>query len=111
MAADRQFSVHRGDEAGREIDAFVPDRAKARQRERDAVHAGPETGDPYRPSSSVTTARTFSMRTGLAASTVTPGNTAPDVSLTTPAKVPLPTSCAEAAPTWIATGSQLPQGA
>ena len=38
------------------------------------------------------------MRTGLAASIETPGKTAPDVSLTTPAKVPLPTSCAEAAP-------------
>jgi hypothetical protein len=39
----------------------------------------------YWPEESVTTVRTFSMRAGLAASTVTPGNTAPDVSLTTPA--------------------------
>src|SRR5437867_9675833 len=39
----------------------------------------------YSPSESVTTVRTPSMRTGLDASTVTPGNTAPDVSFTTPA--------------------------
>ena len=39
----------------------------------------------YWPAPSVTTVRTFSMSAGLAASTVTPGNTAPDVSLTTPA--------------------------
>src|SRR5262245_7125393 len=38
-----------------------------------------------RPSASVTTERTFSMRAGLAASTDTPGRTASDVSLTTPA--------------------------
>jgi hypothetical protein len=34
---------------------------------------------------SVTADRTFSIKTGLAASTVTPGSTAPDVSLTVPA--------------------------
>src|SRR6185369_17293345 len=39
----------------------------------------------YWPLPSVTTVRTFSMSAGLAASTVTPGSTAPDVSLTTPA--------------------------
>ena len=38
----------------------------------------------YWPVSSVTTERVFSMRTELAASTVTPGSTAPDASLTTP---------------------------
>src|SRR5439155_23698082 len=47
----------------------------------------------YRPSPSVTTLRVFSMRTGLAASTVTPGKTAPDESFTTPAMV----LCADAA--------------
>src|SRR5580765_7636081 len=41
----------------------------------------------YWPEPSLTTARTFSISTGLAASTVTPGNTAPDVSLTTPVMV------------------------
>src|SRR6266850_5532414 len=38
----------------------------------------------YWPEPSVTTDRTFSIRAGLAASTVTPGTTAPDVSCTTP---------------------------
>jgi hypothetical protein len=37
------------------------------------------------------------MSAGLAASTVTPGITAPDVSLTTPAMVALPEPCAHAA--------------
>ena len=41
----------------------------------------------YSPRSSVTALRTFSMRTGLDASTVTPGITAPDVSVTRPAMV------------------------
>src|SRR3989442_6533276 len=41
----------------------------------------------YRPSPSVTTLRVLSIRAGLAASTVTPGRTAPDVSFTTPAMV------------------------
>ena len=38
----------------------------------------------YWPEPSVTAVRTFSMSAGLAASTVTPGSTAPDVSFTTP---------------------------
>ena len=38
----------------------------------------------YRPVPSVTPDRTFSISTGLDASTVTPGSTAPDVSLTRP---------------------------
>src|SRR5688572_4028318 len=38
----------------------------------------------YTPPESLTTERTFSMRAGLVASTVTPGSTAPDESLTTP---------------------------
>ena len=39
----------------------------------------------YCPASSVVTTRTFSINAGLDASTVTPGSTAPDVSLTAPA--------------------------
>src|SRR5262245_1555356 len=39
----------------------------------------------YSPRSSVTALRSFSISTGLDASTVTPGRTAPDVSVTTPA--------------------------
>src|SRR5438132_14310140 len=38
----------------------------------------------YWPVASLTTERTFSISAGLAASTVTPGNTPPDASLTTP---------------------------
>src|SRR5881628_1816177 len=43
------------------------------------------------------TDRTFSMRAGLAASTVTPGSTAPEASRTTPAIAPLVAVCADAA--------------
>ena len=38
----------------------------------------------YTPALSVTTVRTFSMSAGLDASTVTPGSTAPEASLTIP---------------------------
>ena len=38
----------------------------------------------YWPLASVTTDRTFSISAGLAASTVAPGNTPPEASLTTP---------------------------
>ena len=41
----------------------------------------------YCPVPSLTAARTFSIRAGLDASTVTPGSTAPDVSFTVPAMV------------------------
>src|SRR5262245_59926272 len=47
----------------------------------------------YCPLPSVTAVRTFSIRTGLDASTVTPGRTAPEASRTTPAMV----ACARAA--------------
>src|SRR5437870_9642644 len=47
----------------------------------------------YCPAPSVTAVRTFSIRTGLAASTLTPGSTPPDSSLTVPVRVP----CANAA--------------
>src|SRR2546425_969650 len=47
----------------------------------------------YCPVPSVTTDRTFSIRDALDASTVTPGNTAPDVSFTTPVML----ACAQAA--------------
>src|SRR5437763_4733952 len=46
---------------------------------------GSRSGIRYCPVESVTAARVFSSSTALAASTVTPGNTAPDESLTTPA--------------------------
>ena len=47
----------------------------------------------YKPRSSVTDVRTFSMSTGLAASTVTPGSEAPDASFAEPAM----DACAKAA--------------
>src|SRR6267378_1031014 len=49
----------------------------------------------YWPSPSVMAARTFSMSAGLDASTVTPGSTAPVLSLTEPAMIPV---CAWAMP-------------
>ena len=48
----------------------------------------------YCPWSSLTLVRTFSVRAGLAASTVTPGSTAPDVSFTTPAMLAALVPCA-----------------
>src|SRR5881397_2143797 len=52
----------------------------------------------YCPEPSVTTVRTFSISAGLAASTVTPGSTAPVVSLTTPAIEPVDADCPWALP-------------
>ena len=52
----------------------------------------------YWPVPSVTTVRVFSRSAGLDASTVTPGSTAPDASLTTPAIEALPCDCDEGAP-------------
>src|SRR4029453_10340516 len=51
----------------------------------------------YSPRSSVTVVLIFSVRAGLAASTVTPGRTAPDVSFTVPATVAALVPCADAA--------------
>src|SRR5262249_3797292 len=51
----------------------------------------------YWPSASLTTDRTFSMSAGLAASTVTPGITAPEGSRTTPAIPPAPCALARVA--------------
>src|SRR5258708_5561854 len=50
----------------------------------------------YSPRSSVTALRTFSMRTGLDASTVTPGRTAPDASVTMPVMLAALVPCAPA---------------
>src|SRR5260370_1128555 len=50
----------------------------------------------YSPRSSVTALRTFSMRAGLEASTVTPGITAPDASVTVPETLAPLVPCAEA---------------
>ncbi len=49
----------------------------------------------YCPVPSVTAERIFSVSAGLVASTLTPGNTAPDVSRTTPAMVACPNAAAD----------------
>src|SRR2546430_4578282 len=53
----------------------------------------------YSPFSSLTTVLTFSMSAGLAASIVTPGNTAPELSRTTPATALVPCAFAVAGTT------------
>src|SRR5262249_32474938 len=50
----------------------------------------------YSPRSSVTAVRDFSIRTGLVASTVTPGSTAPEESVTTPETLAALVPCADA---------------
>src|SRR5689334_11002602 len=50
----------------------------------------------YSPRSSVTVVRDFSIRTGLVASTVTPGSTAPEESVTTPETLAALVPCADA---------------
>ena len=53
------------------------------QRERDGVGPPRSCSSRYCPEPSVTTVRTFSISAGLDASTVTPGSTAPEASVTT----------------------------
>ena len=64
-------------------------RAEAAQAERDGVHAWPEIDDLVLTLTVRDHAPYFLNQAGLAASTVTPGSTAPDVSRTTPAMLPL----------------------
>ena len=68
---------------------FPLDGVEAGQRERHGIGAGRKVDDrgTVRCRRS-TTVRTFSISAGLAASTVTPGSTAPDVSRTDPAMEP-----------------------
>ena len=76
-------------------DSSTPSRShggETRQGERDGVDTGRRFSMPYCPVPSVTVVRTFSISAGLAASTVTPGSTAPDASRT----APLITACADA---------------
>ena len=83
--ADLHVGVDRDRAGAGELDAFALDDAEAGQGERQRVGAGPQIDDLVLAVPSVVTERTFSISAGLAASTVTPGSTAPDVSLTTPA--------------------------
>jgi len=54
-----------------------PERLKSGKSERDDVDAGTQVDDLVLSWPSLVTVRTFSIRTSLAASTVTPGRTAP----------------------------------
>ena len=55
---------------------------------------GRNSGSTYWPRLSVTVERTLSMSAGLAASTVTPGSTPPEASLTVPVMAPVLVPCA-----------------
>ena len=57
---------------------------------------GRNPGSRYWPRPSVTVERTFSMSAGLVASTVTPGSTPPEASLTVPVMAPVLVPCARA---------------
>jgi hypothetical protein len=82
---DPHVRVHRGRERSGQLDALALDDAEAAQSERYRVGAGAQVDDSVTTVPSVTTERVFSISAGLDVSTVTPGSTAPDVSLTTPA--------------------------
>ena len=82
--ADAHFGVDDGGERAGELDSLALDDAESGQIERERLGAGAKVDDPVLAVASVTAVRTFSISTALDASTVTPGSTAPDVSLTTP---------------------------
>ena len=85
-SADLQVGVDRRREVRGQFEPVALDRAEPGQRERDDVDARPEIDDlVLRPDRRSSTERVFSISAWLAASTVTPGSTAPDVSLTMPA--------------------------
>ena len=84
--ADPQVGVDGGDAGSGQLDAVAHDGRKARKRERDLVGSRRQILTRYRPVASVTAVRVFSINTGLDASTVTPGKTAPDASRTVPAR-------------------------
>ncbi len=87
-----------GVEATAQLHAVALERIEPGQRERHRIHAGPQIDDAVQPPwLSLTVVRTFSISAGLAASTVAPGRTAPDSSLTTPVMLPLCRACAPAA--------------
>ena len=92
-AADAHVGVH-GDDR-RAADDAAPSRftvAKPASVNVTVYVPGRRSSIRYRPAPSVTVLRTFSISAGLAASTVTPGSTAPEASLTMPAMV----ACAQA---------------
>ncbi len=85
--ADFHVGVDRdGADAG-DLHAVTLDRGEARQREGHTVSAGTQIDDLILPGAVVIAVRVFSINAVLAASTVTPGSTAPDASFATPASV------------------------
>lgn len=86
---DAQLTVHRRRESGGELDAFPFEGAEARQRERDDVQSGSQIDDPIEALAVSSGGTKLSIRTGLEASTMTPGMTAPDESRTVPAMLPV----------------------
>ena len=90
--ADLHLGIHVRGEPRRQVDAFRLKVLKLVSVNVTVYRPGRRSTMLYRPSPSVTTLRTFSMSAGLEASTVTPGSTPPDASLTTPA-IPLDDAC------------------
>ena len=88
----RSSRVHRGDEVRRQLEAVADEGAEPVRAKLSRYTPGRRSTMLYRPFSSVTIVRTFSMSAGLVASTVTPGSTPPLASRTVPEN-PL---CAEA---------------
>ena len=93
--ADLQVGVDRGDEFGRQLDAFALDGAEPGQRERDRVGAGPQVDDPVLPGAvGDGGSDLFDQRRRSPLRRSRPACTAPDASLTTPA---IDEDCANAA--------------
>ena len=84
--AELQLGVHGGREFRPQLDARASERVEAGQREGDRVRARSQIDDPIYALARRSRRRGPSRSSaGLAASTVTPGSTAPEVSRTTPA--------------------------
>ena len=92
--ADAKLGVNRRDERAGDFDALALHCGEAGQQEGDGIGAGRQELDPILTGTVGDHRPRLSIRAGLVASTVTPGNAAPDVSLTAPAMVPC--ACAAA---------------
>jgi hypothetical protein len=82
---DPHLHVDRRGEVGWELEPLALERVEPAQRERDRVRARVQIHDRELPLFVRRNRAHLSIRTGLAASTVTPGRTAPEVSRTVPA--------------------------
>ena len=86
--SDFEGPVDRRREARGNLDAFVTDGVEARSVKVTVYTPGRSCSTVYRPAPSLIAVRAFSISAGLAASTVTPGRTAPELSVATPAIAP-----------------------